>query len=241
MKTTPIVMAFLLVPVLAHAECVTVENARAHVEAMTYQFSARHARITTLQDRYPLPGVKLFMLRADRQPRFIASTDDHGVAILPKLFPGNYHISAESTKGERSELLLYVTNYAVDDTTSITVNFAVSSLPQSLPESEPFGSGANFDVQKASVTEHLREFKGVLKDPSGAFVLGARVRVFLKAEANHAAIVESRTDEHGRFSAILPEGTYLARIQSPGFRAWFVVFEISKTAESKELEPFLIL
>jgi len=240
MKITPIVIAFLLIPVPARAECLTVTGIPA-LEVMSYQFSARHVRIIARRDGQILSRVKLFSLRTGKPPRFLAFTDAYGVAALPKLFPGGYHISAESADGERLELLLYVSSHAVDDTTSITLNFFVNSPSQSPPGSVPLDSGSYFGAQEVPVSEHLQGFKGVVKDPVGSFVAGATVRVFAKGETKHAAIVELRTDERGRFSALLPDGTYIALIQSAGFRTWFLTFKISKNGESKELEPFLIL
>jgi hypothetical protein len=88
--------------------------------------------------------------------------------------------------------------------------------------------------EKAPVAELVREFGGLLLHPSGASIPGAEIQV-LRKDSHAAVVAKLKSDEAGRFATQLGDGTYLAFIQMPGFRTQVLAFEVSRTAEPKEL------
>jgi hypothetical protein len=70
--------------------------------------------------------------------------------------------------------------------------------------------------------------------PSGASIPGAEIQV-LRKDSHAAVVAKLKSDEAGRFATQLGDGTYLAFIQMPGFRTQVLAFEVSRTAEPKEL------
>ncbi len=68
-------------------------------------------------------------------------------------------------------------------------------------------------------------------DPSGAKVVGAQVRFFLRDSTDGVPVQTAHTDRNGQLSIALPAGRYMAEIQSPGFVTVQQPFEPRKTGE----------
>ncbi len=63
--------------------------------------------------------------------------------------------------------------------------------------------------------------------------------VFPKEFGEKLATIELKTDENGKFSAPLGDGTYVVLVESQGFKIGAVIFEIARNAEAKPLQVTL--
>ena len=208
MKICTIAVGCLLLARLAPAECVVVEP--------TFQPSSQKVRITTLLDGKPLRDARLvFFTTPEQQPRLSLSTDGRGVAATPRLLPGHYLVVATSPGNLHAELYLNVSKTFRGQAKSFVMDLSPVRLSPPNPAV----------AEKAPITEHVQEFKGLLVDPAGGPIPGAEIQVLRKGSQG-AAVVKLKSDEAGRFAAPLAEGTYVAFFQMPGFRTEIVGFEI---------------
>jgi Carboxypeptidase regulatory-like domain len=223
MKALVIAAACLLLATLSSGECVEVTSAK--LELPTFQASSRRVRITTLQDGKALGNVRvLFYLQTDEvNPRLTLTTDKQGVILARALPLGHYRILAIGPEHESAEVYLEVSDQSDKQTNSFLVTIPSTFFPEK-----------KSDIDAAPVTQHIREFKGRVGDPSGAFVPGALLRVFRKSSPTEP-VVKIKTDNEGAFAALLVPGIYVAFVSSPGFFKQIVGFEIGPSGEAKDL------
>jgi len=88
-------------------------------------------------------------------------------------------------------------------------------------------------------SERIQDFAGVLLDESGADIPGARIRIWKRGSEDEGPTVEAVSDQEGRFSAHLAEGTYIAVFRERGFRDQLVIFDIAKGDGAKEFQVTL--
>jgi carboxypeptidase family protein len=225
MKILAILCAFLLFASFAAAECV-------EVVPLKPQLSSTDVTIVASADGKPAARAAVEVLVHGNETLFFLVADDRGVVKLPRLKPGDYSVVATSGDNLQSQMILL---HVSDDANGAASAFLMDLKPQTLPSAAP----AIASAAKAPVSERVREFKGVVQDPTGAAVSRALIEVFPKDSKNNSTPVGLRTDKNGHFSSSLPGGTYTAIIRSPGFRPWFLVFEITKEGETKELHATL--
>lgn len=215
---------------LATAECVAVTSGPA---ASVFRISARSVRITAVQDGKPLANVRSsFNSQADlsqiqsrsaaNNSKLVLTTDKHGNARAPDLAPGKYQVTAIGPEHEYAELYLQVADSKAKETSS----FLIKVPPTFLPE--------RADVQNAPIQEHIREFRGRVIDPSGAFVPGALVQVYRQDSPSEPA-AKIKANDDGTFAAILAPGKYVVFVSSEAFFKKVVGFTIGTDGEPKAL------
>jgi hypothetical protein len=221
MKILTSVVGCLLLAILVSAECVVVEP--------VYHPSSEKARVTVLLDGKPLKDAKLeFSPVTENKSRVSLSTDRHGVASAPELLPGRYRVVAAGLDKLTTELYLHVSKSSRNQPTVFVMNLATP------PAWTPPVGAAWEAAEKAPVTELVREFGGLLLDPSGASISGAETQV-LRKDSQPAVVGKLKSDEAGRFATRLADGTYVAFIQMPGLRTQVLAFDVARTAGPKQL------
>jgi len=203
------------------AECVVVEP--------VYHHSSEKIRITALLDGKPLKDAKLeFSPMTENKTPISLSTDRHGVASASEVPPGRYRVVATGRDKLLAELYLDVSKASRNQPTLFVMNLGA-------PITRVPSAGAAWEAaEKAPVTELVREFGGLLLDPSGASIPGAEIQV-LRKDSQPAVVAKLKSDEAGRFATRLADGTYVAFIQMPGFRRQVLAFEVARTAGPKQL------
>jgi hypothetical protein len=107
---------------------------------------------------------------------------------------------------------------------SFTLNLAIR--PPSPPTLED-----KIVAAEAADAARLRQFEGVVVDPSGARIAQTKIDVFKKGSRGTVRAGQTQSDADGRFSVNLPEGSYAAVFSIPGFSIYIVVFEITQNAD----------
>lgn len=223
----------MLYPILAgsvDAHCVvTVAKQPVH--------SAQQPLITTEQYARPLGGITIDVYRGYgkdcSQPEsgtiLTLVTDAHGQVVLPKLRAGGYYVRARANPNFRDYLCLEISDKAT-----------ANELHKFRLELSPYNPPATYEqiVDKAehsAAIQVIPAFRGVITDPSGAFIPGASVNVVFKGTQGKKYAVRLRSDELGRFSANLAPGAYIAFFRSQGFKDQVIPLTVSSTSASGEL------
>jgi hypothetical protein len=215
--------ALLLFAASAFSECV-------EVVALKPQVSSPEVTIMASAEGKPAARADVEVLVHGNETLFFHVTDERGVLKLPRLKPGDYEVIVTSADNLFSKMILL---HVTDDPKGAAGVFVLDLNPVQLSSASPAAAA------KAPVSERVREFKGVVQDASGAAVPGAFIKVFPRDSREDATPLGLRTDSAGHFSSPLPSGTYTAVIRSPGFRVAFLVFEIARDGEAKELRSTL--
>jgi 5-hydroxyisourate hydrolase-like protein (transthyretin family) len=195
------------------------------------QPSSQRVQIKTLQNGNPIKDVKIEVFTMDNQLRlFLLSTNDQGIASLPTLSPARYLIAANAMGGLGADLVLDVSKRLGHKKSLFLMELAVRPPPPPTIEEKMD------QAEKASVRESIKEFKGIVQDPSGAGVPNVKVDVYANRSRDKGHALEINTDATGHFSAPLATGTYTIVFQSPGFQTEIVVLKISENAQVKDLQ-----
>jgi Carboxypeptidase regulatory-like domain len=225
MRSLAIAITCLVFAILSRAECVTVTGVDPTLP--TFHASSRRIRITALQEGKPLANVQIiFYLKADDlHPKLALMTDSFGSALATDLAPGQYRILAIGPEKEFTAVYLEVPNQGRSRTNSFLLGIPPTFLPQKAE-----------DIEAAPITEHIREFKGYVADPSGSFVPGALVQIYRKeSQSDPVAVAKIKADNSGSFGVPLSAGKYVVFVSSPGFVTKIVGFEIEQEGEPKDL------
>ena len=225
MKFLTILCAFFLFASTATPECVEVGPLKPLI-------CSPEVTILASAEGKPAARAAVEVFIHGNETLFFHVTDDRGVLKLPRLKPGDYFVVVTSADNLFSKMILL---HVTDDPKGAAGVFAMDLKPTQLPSASPALAAA----AKAPVSERVREFKGVVEDATGAPVPNVLIEVFPKYAKEEAAPVGLRSDNTGHFSSSLPSGTYTAIIRAPGFRPWFLIVEISKAGEAKELRATL--
>jgi hypothetical protein len=220
MKILTSVVGCLLLAILVSAECGVVEP--------VYHPSSEKVRVTVLLYGKPLKDAKLeFSPVTENKSGVSLSMDRRGVASAPELLSGRYRLVAAGLDKLTTESYLDVSKSSRNQPTMFVMNLATP------PAWTPVGAAWE-PAEKAPVTELVREFGGLLLDPSGASIPGAEIQVLHK-DSLPAVVAKLKSDEAGRFATRLADGTYVAFIQMPGFQTQVLAFEVARTAGPKQL------
>jgi len=223
MKTIPVLIASLFFfSFFANAECTTVSS-------VNPQSSFRNVSIIAFVNGKPAQAATVSILLVGKD-LFSLRTDDHGVVTFPPLQPGFYSVVATSGDNLRSEMFLHVS-----DSANKTSTFGMDLVAPVFPAKEWVLAAS----RKMPVSVRIPTLKGIVQDQSGAAVAGAVVLVFPKEFGEKLATIELKTDENGKFSAPLGDGTYVVLVESQGFKIGAVIFEIARNAEAKPLQVTL--
>lgn len=228
MKILAILCCFLFFAGIAAPECVEVGPLKPLI-------SSPEVTILASAEGKPAARASVEVLIHGTEAVFLLRTDERGVVKLPRMKPGDYAVVLTSADKLLSKMILL---HVTDDPKGTAGVFVMDLQPETLPSA----SAALSAAAKAPVSERVREFQGVVEDVTGARIPGAFVEVFPKETINSketADPVALRADSIGHFSSALPPGIYTAIFRAPGFRPWFLVVEITKDGQAKELRATL--
>jgi hypothetical protein len=189
-------------------------------------------RIAAKPDGKPVSGAEVsmrqgFYPRGD--PPFFISTNDDGIASVPKLAPGNDRADV-SFNGIRSEI------FDEPVTTSLYLHVVsrleISTVPidRANPVRELWRADKEFDQQLDAtaglpVHDRIRTFQETIVDPTGAGVASAKTRVVRKARQGWEVVLRGASDTSGQLSGQLHWGRYIAICSMPGFPTSLTAFE----------------
>lgn len=200
---------------LAKAECV-------EVQAVGPQNSSAHLRVAISLQGQPVKGAKVdFYAHGTTLVLFKAVSDDGGIAVPPKLRPGDYDIVAALDAEVRNFLWVRVVREGGTKTLFIDLKGDYESAHPELQ----MKTMAAFEMP---VRDRIQAFEGVVLDPSGATVPGTKIVIIKMGVSARDFILPLKTDPNGHFQSQLPEGRYIGFFFSNGFRTAKVPFEITK-------------
>jgi hypothetical protein len=199
----------------------------AEVQVLNVEPSFQHVRILTLYDGKPLQGVKLEVFSKDERRRLSLATNEQGIAKLSLSPPGRYRIAADAANGLGADLILAVSKGKGKKESSFTLNLAVRPPPP------PSFEDKIVAAEKAGPVR-LRQFEGVVMDPSGGVVPQTRIGVFKKGSRGKLQIAKAESDASGHFFAHLSDGSYTALFSAQGLSTYIAVFEIAKDDDSAD-------
>jgi len=142
-------------------------------------------------------------------------TDKHGVAKPPKLRPGKYRVVADTGRLDAT-MFLTVTDDAAPQ--------AKCEIKLTPPDARlTFSALAR---QAASI--RVSEFRGVVQDDFGAVIPRTKIRIMSQKSPDDGDLASTQSDERGRFSLPLRDGTYLAVFEFAGFQRQVVGITVAK-------------
>lgn len=202
----------------------------ASVEVLVPSKSAPTVRITTLYSGKSQRGVKIEIYRYElgpgdeAKPRFSLTSDEKGRVVPPKLAPGHYHVVASGEKNLRADLYLDVSAHANEKASMFSMELvAITDTRQELLTK----------AEQMPIRDRLREFRGIVYDPSGAVVSGVSIEVVRKGTQGRDRIARLKSGRSGQFSAQLSAGSYIAFFSLPGFQTQPVPFEVTEQGSSE--------
>jgi Carboxypeptidase regulatory-like domain len=231
MRILTVAAGCLLWASLSYGECVTVTP----IMTPTFQVSP-NIIITASLNGKSARAVRIEVLTAFNDPRFSLVADERGVAALPALPAGSYHIVAVTSPQALGEVYLAEIYFDVSQNFINGPSFLNMDLvsanrfwPRDLPVDEVWPS-------KPLAVGAVQRFRGSVIDPVGSAIAGATIRVFKQKSSGQVLVAETKADESGHFSAPLEPGAYTASVKMPGFRIRMITFEIAPEADAKDLE-----
>jgi len=188
------------------AECVVVENPPKPV----FVQSSGRLRLNVRKEGSAVPDSVVTVWKQDAVfPYSISVADKHGIVALKHLPKGKYWIGVldENARAEAS------------------VNVEVSSGGRHTVSSSSMqiGSGVTSSGTRGAVK--VQHFRGVVVDPSGGPVPGAKIGIL--RQGTPGMLLESSSGSDGSFSLDLADGEYWAFVREPGFRTRILRFVIS--------------
>jgi hypothetical protein len=216
MRSALIIALSLILPVFAVAESVEVKEIKR-------QPSSRHVRIAVSLNGRSVPHATVDFCVAGSEPCISAVADENGIAVSPRLPDGNYIVTASLEDISAGDLYLHVSRKGKASAFSLDLTESFRAEQSSLAAAD-----------QLPIRETLQVFRGFIRDPSGANVPGANIKIMRRGSENHAVVRRVKTDQNGYFSAQLDDGKYVAFFLSSGFRSEIVPFEIAPQG-SKEL------
>jgi hypothetical protein len=224
----------------------------------TFPHATQHARITVFFDGKPLAGSKIGV-EAFASTDFIVTltADGSGQAVLPELPEGFWQILAWSDLypglGAGFDICIgpCFDAFEIVDLTVNSLDGDVTAVKKAAPADEftmevgPFQFPPPTVLLAAAETkptaEHLREFRGVVRDPTGAAVPGAWIKVVRKGTQGKDEVALLRSGAEGKFSAGLPDGEYVVLITALGFQARAIPLTIAQTGDANGLQVVLMI
>ena len=202
-------------------------QARSSVEVLNFQPCAQNAVITMLKDGALQKNVDIDLYIPGEQPKVKLTTDETGAVRLPTLKPAGYCLRAWVGFELEANICLAVSNEK-EMPSSFTVNLAATSahlfeVSVQAAESRP-------------PSAHVKEFSGVVRDPTGTAIPRAVIAVGPVGDRKESHAKKVTSDESGRFSLGLKRGVYTALFEAPGFQTRVLVFELSSSGSSENLQ-----
>jgi len=213
LKTAAIAICCTLLSGIAWTACAEVR--------MEPQNSSAHPRVAiTLQGRSVKGAEVSYYAHDSTQVLFEAISDDSGVVVLPKLWPGDYDIVAALDAEVRNSLWLRVVRKGGTKTLSIDLTGAYEAAHPELRV------GTLAPVE-GPVRDRIQVFEGTVLAPDASSP-GTKIVVIKMGVPARDFILSLRTDPNGHFEAQLPGGRYVGFFFANGFRTAKVPFEITQ-------------
>lgn len=210
--------SFLLIlitlPVICRAECVVIGPTK----------SSQHILVRTLLDGKPQKGVQIKIFKSkpglgeESAPLAVLTSTQDGRVSPPTLSPGHYHLRATSDARLIADLYLDVSTQAEASA------FSMELAPNPFPTREDRIATA----EQSSARERVKEFRGVVYDPSGAVIPGVSIEIVRRGTEGRDRAAQVKSGGAGAFVASLSEGSYVALFFSPGFQIRVVAFDVSR-------------
>jgi len=216
-------------PLVALLGCLVIAGAlfsRPSVEVLMPQPSSQNPKIIVLHDGTPLQNAEIHVSTVEGETRASLATDEHGAVVLPRLRPGRYTIAANAPGNLQAYLLLDISKPNNKKPSEFSMQLRVG--PPSLEE-------RIVAAEAEAAPEQVREFSGTVVDPSGAEIPKVKVAIYQRGSSGKTLVSTASTDANGRFAPRLPNGTYTAIFQAPGFAIRIYVFEVNKDSTAKKL------
>jgi 5-hydroxyisourate hydrolase-like protein (transthyretin family) len=199
------------------------------LEVLQPQESSRHVRLTILFEGKPQRGVKVAFYRyelgpgEETDPRFSLTSNREGNISPPSLPVGHYHVVASTEKNLRADLYLDVASGKAKKTSAFSMQLLTSPF---LTPSQQFA-----DAEHMPIKDRVKEFSGIVCDPTGAVVAGTSIEVLRKGTDGRKVVAKLKSGADGRFSIRLADGPYIAFFSTPGFRVAIVPFEVTREGQ----------
>jgi 5-hydroxyisourate hydrolase-like protein (transthyretin family) len=194
--------------------------------------SSRNVVITTLFDGKPRQGVKVEIYRLRKQeeanPGITLITGEDGTIAPPALSSGEYRIVASADLNLVAYLSVRVSSHSKEKTSSFSMALVATRFP-------------TWDQQVAAaeqmpVKARVQEFRGIVRDPSGAAIAGVSVEILRKGTQGKERVAQLKSGKDGGFSSKLADGSYIAVLSAQGFSTQLVPFEIARTEGRGDLQ-----
>jgi hypothetical protein len=219
MKFSAIAVGSLLFANLASGQCSVVQ-------VLNVEPSSQRIRILTMHSGTPVSNARVEV----DELLMSVSTNKEGIARLRISRPGKYLVTANTFDGLGAEIILIVSKGKQKTRSSFTLNL--------LSFEDKIVAAENAGAMK------LRQFDGIVTDPSGAALAQTKIEVFKKGSRGKSQAAATESDSAGHFFAQLPDGFYTGVFSVPFFSTCIVVFEIAKgddSAVAKDLRIMLQL
>jgi hypothetical protein len=201
--------------------------------------------ITVMRDGKAIAGAKIeTSLLSRSQEKFgpVLTTDEKGQAVLPRLNPGAvYEVVARFEDDASDELDLQYLPSAREKTDEFRVELEL--VPDwgwrpAVP-GPPSREELITDVTKKGSEEWVPVFRGTVRGGGVYVVPNAAIEVTDRVSGKVVARLQS--DQAGRFSAVLPEGYYVAVFDADGYAMRALAFSVTASGVSGELSVRLQL
>lgn len=206
-------------------------RASVKVEKTAPRECSQFLRIAVMFDGHPLRGaeVSLNLGFNPNAPSFI-STNDNGIASVPKLAPGTYRVDI-SFNGIRSMIFDEPVTTTLFVHVTPRTDISTFSVDLGKPARELWHADEAFVKQLDAdgflpVHSRIRTFQETILDPTGERVASARTWVVRKTIPRWVVVFQGTSDANGHLSGQLPDGFYMAICSLPGFRTAIVPFEV---------------
>jgi Carboxypeptidase regulatory-like domain len=209
MKIVVVALWLSMLTGIAASECVTVQPTTLNL--CCTKLPANDAQVAVMLQGKPVRGATVEFLPKSGSPVSF-TTDENGFARPEGLAFGRYRVTASHDGNESDVREVDVTDIAALAPT-VTLRFDLPLEPE-IPKDLPAGP-------------RIQKFEGLVSDASGAVIPGAKVRVMRRTEGQ-PFVVEVKADANGRFSAELPEGSYIGLFFARAFQRRVVPFEVTK-------------
>ena len=222
-----------MIAIALFAASVVSVSSFANVRVEAIQRSTQKVRLNVSKDHAPIVNAKIEILNQDEKPLpFALSTGAAGVANLPLLKPGHYHVVASADGGLHADLYLDVSKNG-KKTTVFSLDLFVEPPP--LPSFQERLAAA----EKEATAVQLAKFNGVVKDQVGAAVARTKVEIYRRGAFADGPVATSDADTTGDFSSHLSDGSYTAVFSCSGFSPEIALFDIVRGSNKSNMQIVL--
>jgi hypothetical protein len=202
-------------------------------------------RIAVMLDGKPVSSASVSVRRGfapDEKASSFMSTNDDGIASLPKLAPGDYRVDV-SFNGIRSAIFNEPVTTDLFLHVAARSDLSTASIDLAKPARELWRADEEFYKQLYAVAylpahDRIRTFQETIVDPTGAKVSSAKTWIVQMGTQAWEVVFQGTSDANGQLAGHLREGRYIAICSMPGFRTAIASFEV-KNDGSGELRIVL--